>query len=237
MASARTESLKILVPLGVGIVVALFFSGLLAGIVAGLLFAAFLFSLYFFRDPDRTPPADPALLISSADGLVTDVEVVEQAPFGLGKMRRVSVFLSVFDVHVNRSFYAGTIVDRVHVPGKFLDARDPVCHVENERMDWHLQTEHGPLVLRQIAGLIARRIVGWAEKGREVERGERIGMIRFGSRTDLFAPLECEVLVKPGDRVKGGLTPLARWTPASFDQVFNGQNRENEANPTNIPSP
>ncbi|SDU07413.1 phosphatidylserine decarboxylase [Verrucomicrobium sp. GAS474] len=224
MASARTESFKILIPLGIAILLALFFlHGLWAGIVGGLLIGLFVFCLNFFRDPERTAPDDPALMISSADGVVTHVEVVEESPFGLGKMKRISVFLNVFDVHVNRTFYGGTIVDRVHVPGKFLDARHPTCHVENERMDWHLQTEHGPIVLRQIAGLIARRIVGWAEKGQEVVRGERIGMIRFGSRTDLFMPLHCEVLVKVGERVKGGETPLARWTPSNFDQMFKEQ--------------
>ena len=224
MASARTESLKILVPLGIAILIALaFLHGWAAAAVVGLLVGLFLFSLYFFRDPERVPPADPSLMISSADGLVTHVETVDEAPFGLGKMRRVSVFLNVFDVHVNRSFYAGTIVDRVHVPGKFLDARDRNCHVENERQDWHFQTEHGPLVLRQIAGLIARRIVGWSEKGQAVATAERIGMIRFGSRTDLFMPLHCEVLVAVGQRVKGGITPLARWTAPSFDQMFKEQ--------------
>ncbi|HEY8966847.1 MAG TPA: phosphatidylserine decarboxylase [Candidatus Methylacidiphilales bacterium] len=224
MPSARTESLKILIPIALGVLLALYFlPSPWAGIVGGLLIGLFLFTTYFFRDPERVPPSDPAIMVSSADGLVTHVEVVEEAPFGLGRMRRVSVFLSVFDVHVNRSFYGGTIVDRVHVPGKFLDARDQACHVDNERQDWLLQTEHGPLVLRQIAGLIARRIVGWRNKGEEVLRGERIGLIRFGSRTDLFVPLHCEVLVKVGDRVKGGSSPLARWTPAAFGDVATEQ--------------
>ena len=213
MSSARYESLKILIPLLVALLLAAFLPSPFSGILSLLLFLAVLFSLYFFRDPERYRlDDDPSLLLSAADGLVTDIETVENAPFNLGPMKRVSVFLSVFDVHVNRIPFDGNILEISHTPGKFLDARAANCAVENERMDWRLQTLRGPLVVRQIAGLIARRIVAWAGTDQFMKAGERIGMIRFGSRTDVFLPLSCEILVDIGQHVQGGLTPLARWT-------------------------
>jgi len=216
MASARVESLKFLIPIAVLILLVLLLPGLASGILSAILLLLFGGTFYFFRDPERQPPADASVIVSSADGLVTHIETVENAPFNLGKMRRVSVFLSVFDVHVNRVPYGGTIAESVHTPGQFLDARANDCATQNERMDWHLQTDRGPLVVRQIAGLIARRIVGWARPQDMVLTGQRLGMIRFGSRTDIFLPLNTEVLVQIGDKVQGSLTPLARWTEAPF---------------------
>jgi phosphatidylserine decarboxylase len=169
------------------------------------------FVRYFFRDPVRHVPDDPALIVSAADGIVVSVEEMEEPDFHLGPMRRVAVFLSVFDVHVNRAPAQASVKSTIYRAGKFLDARDPESSTRNECRSWWLESPRGPIAVRQIAGLIARRIVAWAGDGSELARGERIGMIRFGSRTEVFVPLECTVLVKPGDHVAGASTPIARW--------------------------
>jgi phosphatidylserine decarboxylase len=170
------------------------------------------FIAYFFRDPERALPADPNIIVSAADGLVVGVEEMDEPDFKLGRMRRIAVFLSVFDVHVNRAPFDGQVLDTTYKPGEFLDVRHPESSTRNECLAWRLQTHRGPVAVRQIAGLIARRIVAWTGKGNAVTRGERIGMIRFGSRTEVFVPLSCTVLVKPGDRVQGAATPIARWS-------------------------
>lgn len=173
----------------------------------------FLYVLYFFRDPERTAPADPSAIVSAADGRVILVDEVIEEAFTHRKMQRVAVFLSVFDVHVNRTPFQGTFTKRHHHAGDFLDARDPEVDVKNEAMNWLLKTDRGELVIRQIAGLIARRIVAWAAEGQPMQTGERFGMIRFGSRTDVYLPSDCVILVKAGDRVQGGKSIIARWNP------------------------
>jgi phosphatidylserine decarboxylase len=167
--------------------------------------------LLFFRDPERTPPANPLGLISPADGKVICVDEAEDPSFGLGKLRRVGIFLSVLDVHVNRSPFSGTIEKTHYSAGEFLDARHLEVDIRNENQTWLLRTAKGPLLIRQIAGLIARRIVGWKKPGDTVTTGERIGMIRFGSRTDLYFPATCTPQVQVGQRVVGGQTILALW--------------------------
>jgi phosphatidylserine decarboxylase len=169
------------------------------------------FVTYFFRDPDRVVPADESLIVSAADGLVVGVEEMEEPDFQLGRMRRIAVFLSVFDVHVNRSPVAGQVKKTIYKPGEFLDVRHPESSIRNEYRAWRLETPRGTVAVRQIAGLIARRIVPWSGEGATLARGERFGMIRFGSRTEVFLPLSCTILVKPGDRVAGAGTPIARW--------------------------
>ncbi|MDR2463128.1 MAG: phosphatidylserine decarboxylase family protein [Verrucomicrobiales bacterium] len=176
--------------------------------LAALLFG---YVLWFFRDPERTPPADGDVIVSAADGKVIFVDEVEEPSYTRQKMKRVAVFLSVFDVHVNRLPYAGTIKKITHQPGRFLDARVPDIDVRNEAMSWLVATRRGDIIIRQIAGLIARRIVAWAKEGDTLAMAERFGMIRFGSRTDVYLPMDCEVSVRPGERVKGGLTVIARW--------------------------
>ena len=178
------------------------------GVVVALLL---LFVYYFFRDPERAVPADESIIVAAADGLVVGVDEYEEPDFHLGPMIRISVFLSVFDVHVNRSPVAGTVRSSVYKAGKFLDVRHPDSSTRNECRSWWLDTPGGPVAVRQIAGLIARRIVAWAREGSALTRGQRFGMIRFGSRTEVFLPLGCTVLVKPGDRVEGAATPIARW--------------------------
>lgn len=172
---------------------------------------AFIYILYFFRDPERTISPDPLDIVSPADGKVISTEIIEDTAFSGQKMRRVAVFLSVFDVHVNRMPVAGRILKCHHHAGEFLDARDPEIDVRNEAQNWLIETDRGPVVVRQIAGLIARRIVAWAKEGDSLDKGARFGMIRFGSRTDVYLPLDCEILVQPGQRVCGGSTLIARW--------------------------
>jgi phosphatidylserine decarboxylase len=221
MPSARQESNRFLVPLYLTevllFVLVIHWEGASRWVTVPLLLLCIgltFFVTYFFRDPERQLPTDPGIIVSAADGLVVGVEEVEEPHFQLGRMRRISVFLSVFDVHVNRSPVRGRVKKTVYNEGKFLDVRHPDCSALNECLAWSLETEHGPVAVRQIAGLIARRIVAWAKEGSALERGERFGMIRFGSRTEVFLPLDCTVLVKPGDRVEGAATPIARW-PAS----------------------
>jgi len=167
--------------------------------------------LLFFRDPHRTPPANPLALVSPADGKVICVDEAEDPCFGLGKFRRVGIFLSVLDVHVNRSPDAGTIEKTHYSAGEFLDARHLEVDIRNENQTWLLRTTRGPVLVRQIAGLIARRIVGWKKAGDSISKGERFGMIRFGSRTDLYFPASCTPQVQVGQRVVGGQTILALW--------------------------
>ena len=176
----------------------------------GLLLLGFMLS--FFRDPERSLPAGEGSVLSPADGKVTEVEEVEAPPFlfpagGGGKALRVGIFLSVFDVHVNRSPLAGRVAHLEHADGKYLNALDPASSRENERQDLGLELEEGRgrILIRQIAGAIARRIVCEAQMGQGLARGQRYGMIKFGSRTELYFPADrVTVQVRPGDRVKGG---------------------------------
>jgi phosphatidylserine decarboxylase len=150
-------------------------------------------------------------LVSPADGKVICVDEAEDPCFGQGKFRRVGIFLSVLDVHVNRSPYAGTFEKTHYSAGEFLDARHMEVDLRNENQTWWLKTSRGTVLVRQIAGLIARRIVGWKKPGDPVQTGERFGMIRFGSRTDLYFPASCTPKVQPGQRVVGGETVIATW--------------------------
>ncbi|MCE0483768.1 MAG: phosphatidylserine decarboxylase [Methylacidiphilales bacterium] len=221
MPSAYQEMARFAVPLGLLACVALFVPPFLPAswIIAKLAFCGLgillalllLFVCYFFRDPERSIPADGNIVVSAADGLVVGVEEMEEPDFKLGRMRRIAVFLSVFDVHINRAPFNGTVQKTVYKPGEFLDVRHPESSTRNECLSWSVKTPRGPMAVRQIAGLVARRIVAWSAEGKSWKRGERIGMIRFGSRTEVFVPLECTVLVKPGDRVAGAATPIARW--------------------------
>jgi phosphatidylserine decarboxylase len=173
-----------------------------------------LFVLSFFRDPERVTPADEYAVISPADGKVTHVEEVEDSDFPGGRAFRVSIFLSVFNVHVNRAPRTGRVAALHYYPGEFLDARHGECAVRNEQF-WTDFTDarSGQLVrVKQVAGAIARRIVCWLRDREEVRAGERFGMIKFGSRTDVLVPAGSQrgVNVKVGDKVKGGQTVLFR---------------------------
>jgi phosphatidylserine decarboxylase len=168
------------------------------------------YTFAFFRDPDRTAPADADVVVAAADGVVVEIAELEESEVVRATMRRVAIFLSVFDVHTNRAPIDGRIIYREHHEGLCLDARNPDCSLKNEAMTWAFENPRVTLVVRQITGAIARRIVGWSQVGDRLEKGERFGMIRFGSRTEVYLPLSATVLVKVGDRVAGGATAIAQ---------------------------
>ncbi len=170
---------------------------------------AALFCLYFFRDFDRTTPLDDSLIFSPGDGRVLDASQIETT--SEGTYRVIRIFLSVLDGHVQRSPVKGQVRKVEYKKGLFWDARDPRAHVENEQNAVFLQTPRGIVIVKQIAGLIARRIVCWVKEGTALSQGERYGLIRFGSQVDVFLPTSVDVLVQVGQRVVGGETVLARW--------------------------
>jgi phosphatidylserine decarboxylase len=164
------------------------------------------FFLWFFRDPERAIPAAQGAIVSPADGKVTDVSVVEQNG---GRRTRVSIFLSVFNVHVNRSPSAGVITDVKYKTGQFRNAMNAVSAEFNEQNVVTVEGERGTVVFKQIAGLLARRIVFNKKIGDHVALGERVGLIKFGSRVDVFFAADVEMRVRVGDNVKGGSSVLA----------------------------
>jgi len=173
---------------------------------AVLVFLA-LFVFYFFRNPDRKIPMEPGVVVSPADGRVVVVKDEENA----GRPgKRVSIFLAIWNVHVNRSPAAGTITRLEYKPGKFLAAWAEKASLENEQNVFTLASEHGEIVFKQIAGWVARRVVSWKKSGETVGRGELVGLVRFGSRVDLWLPAGAEIAVKVGDNVKGGSSVIAR---------------------------
>ncbi len=182
------------------------------------LFVLTLWSIYFFRDPSRGVPQDDDILVAPADGLVQMVvPAVPPAELGLGDqpLTRVSIFLSVFDVHINRAPCAGTVEVVAYRPGKFLNAAADKASEDNERMAIALKRADGRVIgCVQIAGWVARRIVCYIKPGQAIAAGERFGHIRFGSRTDLYLPAGARLLVAPGQRMIGGETVMAELDPA-----------------------
>ncbi len=172
--------------------------------IVPVLLAAFF--LWFFRDPQRTVPKGAGLVVSPADGLITETVRIETPE---GPRQRVSIFLNVFDVHVNRSPIAGEVIAVRYQKGKFLNAMNQECAERNEQNIVTVRGEGIEIVFKQIAGLIARRIVFNHREGDRVERGQRVGLIKFGSRTDIILPAEAEIRVKTGERVKGGSSIIA----------------------------
>ena len=161
------------------------------------------FIVFFFRDPDRTVPDGPETAVSPADGRVISIEPVEQG-------HRLSIFLSVFNVHVNRAPIGGEIVREDYKKGKFLLAFDARASVENEQLVFTIRGER-ELTFALIAGILARRIVPWKKVGEKVNKGDRIALIRFGSRVDMILPPDCEILVRKGEKVYAGRSVIARW--------------------------
>ncbi|MGC1686646.1 MAG: phosphatidylserine decarboxylase family protein [Candidatus Acidiferrales bacterium] len=170
------------------------------------------FVLYFFRDPERQIPTEPGAVVSPADGHV--LEVVDEALDGAAG-KRITIFLSVFDVHVNRVPVAGEITSVEYRPGRFYAAMRKRASVENEQNVITVTTPSGDIVFKQIAGAIARRVICWKNVGDQVALGERVGMIRFGSRVDVWLPDDSQVLVRRGQRVFGGSSILAKWKPTA----------------------
>ena len=178
--------------------------------------------IYFFRDPDRVTPIEDGLIISPADGviqMVGDAAPPPELDMGEVPMRRVSIFMNVFDCHVNRIPIDGEIVKNSYRPGKFLNASLDKASEDNERRSLVIRTEKGvKVVFVQIAGLVARRIVCWVDEGQFLRAGERYGMIRFGSRIDVYLPKGTRLTAIPGQRAVAGETPIAQLGNSEEDQ-------------------
>lgn len=192
--------------IGLFIAIAFIFAGIWWLAIVFIALAAF--TAYFFRDPDREITSEENLVVSAADGRVTRIEKLN--PEDADSPNVVSVFLSIFDVHINRSPIAGEIAEVVYSKGKFVIATREDASQINEQNALTIKNERMTIVCKQIAGVLARRIVCWKRAGDRVVLGERFGLIRFGSRTDLILPPEVEIAVKVGDRVRGGVTIIGR---------------------------
>lgn len=193
------------------------FTGDWAWAIVPLVLAGFF--LWFFRDPPRQIPAGEGLIVSPGDGKVTETILIDTPD---GPRQRISIFLSVFNVHVNRAPIGGVLTRVVYRKGKFLNAMNPASAERNEQNAATVRGE-GPdagieVTFKQIAGLLARRIVFHPREGQSLERGERVGLIKFGSRVDVVLPAAAQLQVKVGDRVKGGTTVLAAIDPADKSQ-------------------
>lgn len=178
--------------------------------VLPLLLAAFL--VWFFRDPPRTVPAGPGLIVSPADGKIEDAEWIETTA---GSRVRISIFLNVFDVHVNRVPVSGTVTLAEYREGQFLNAMNSESAVHNEQTLVTIHTGEYSVSFKQIAGLLARRILCNVREGDQVQRGQRMGLIKFGSRVDVLLPANVELRVRSGQRVKGGSSVLAAMLPVA----------------------
>lgn len=189
----------ILVPLMLALLSGAFAFWLVAAVFAAIA----LFMLYFFRDPYRVVPNEPGIIVSAADGRVTRIDDNEN-----GKL--VSVFLSPLDVHINRSPISGTIKNITYIEGRKMPATSDEASLVNERNSLLIEGDDVTVTCTQIAGILARRIVCWPKAGDNLERGQRFGLIKFGSRTDILMPPDVEIAVKIGDRVKGGETIIGK---------------------------
>lgn len=177
---------------------------LLGGAVWGLV-------LYFFRDPQRDSPAQPGLVVSPGDGEVVAIVTEAEPHTGQPNATRISIFLSVLDVHVQRTPIGGRVVAWAHHSGQFLQAFRPEASEVNEHISMVIESPYGLVLVKQIAGIMARRCVNYAQVGDELRTGQRFGLIRFGSRVDLYLPPTAQVLAAIGDKVYGGVTPLAQF--------------------------
>lgn len=166
----------------------------------------------FFRDPQRPGPRGEGLVIAPADGKVVSVIAIDEPSFLGGQALRISIFMNVFSVHVNRYPASGTVTHRSYHAGRFLNAAIEKASLENEQCSVGLETPRGPILVRQIAGLVARRIVTDHQPGTVVSQGDRLGLIRFGSRVDVFLPPGAEPRVRVGDHTRAGQTVIAEWT-------------------------
>lgn len=194
---------------------------------AGLLTILAAFIFYFFRDPERAIPTGEGLVISPGDGKLIDIREIEEPSFMHGPCRRITIFLSVFNVHVQRAPLSAEVTHRDYRPGEYAVAWHPKASEKNEQASLGLSVQGDRVLVRQIAGLIARRIITYPKQGDRIERGDRIGLIRFGSRVDLFIPLDWSLDCAVGDTVAGGSTVLARMVDSNehpHDGPDNGPN-------------
>ncbi|MBE9546369.1 MAG: phosphatidylserine decarboxylase family protein [Proteobacteria bacterium] len=200
------EGFLFIIPLGILTVILAY-----AGVVwaAAFFFIVTLFVTWFFRNPERKTPEDENVVVSPADGRILKIEEVMENAILKGKFKKISIFMNVFNVHVNRIPYSGRVDVIQYREGKFFSANLDKASSLNERNSVLIKTDDGREILTiQIAGIIARRIVCWIKEGIKIERGRRFGLIRFGSRLEVFLPIDSTISVKVGDRVKGGETPI-----------------------------
>jgi phosphatidylserine decarboxylase len=174
--------------------------------------------LYFFRDPPRATVNQPGLVVSAGDGEVVAITREWEETHLNRESIRISIFLSIFDVHVQRFPVSGTITRVQHVSGKFLQAFRPEASTQNEHIAMVIETEYGPVLVKQIAGILARRCVNHARVGEQARAGDRFGLIKFGSRVDLFLPASADPLLAIGSKVKGGVTPIAHLRRAETEE-------------------
>ncbi len=205
------EGLPILIPIWVVIILAWSTAGLLHSktgyVISAILTLLGALAIYFFRDPERVAPSGNGVIVAPADGRIVEIKEEEEPVYLRQRAVRVSIFLSVFDVHINRFPMKGKVRYKEYRPGRFLSAWKEKASSDNEHTFVGIECDNGvKLVVKQIAGLIARRIVCYAEAGRSFQTGQRFGLIRFGSRTDLFVPAGTALRVRVGDKVQGGAT-------------------------------
>lgn len=205
MRIAREGNFYVLVPAAVAVVALLL--GFWPLVIPFGILAAFM--AYFFRDPERQPPSDPNVIVAPADGRVTRVKPVEEKGKEVSA-NVVSIFLSPLDVHINRAPIAGEITNVAYTRGKFLMATNENASLINEQNALTIKGDRVTIVCKQIAGILARRIVCWKQPGERLALGERFGLIKFSSRTDVLLPAEVEVVIAEGARVKGGTTIIGR---------------------------
>lgn len=165
---------------------------------------------FFFRNPDRNIPLQPDTIVSPADGKVMSVEKIIEDSFFQAEVTRIRIFLSIFNVHINRSPIDGTVVYQEYRSGKFLPAFQEEAAIKNEQNLVGMQNDDFRILVNQIAGIIARRVVSWVKPGDSLKKGERFGLIKFGSCTEIYVPVNVKVEVKKGDQVKGGETIIGR---------------------------
>ena len=199
------------IPLILALVASLIWPGPATLIPAGLLTTLFALLLYFFRDPERTSPAGEGVFLAPADGRVVEVKQVHEPRFLQGEGLKISIFMSLLDVHVNRVPVEGQVVLVEHVPGQFLQAFRAEASEVNEHNLVGLESRHGRVLVKQVAGIMARRVVCWVRPGQKVQAGDRLGVVKFGSRVDLYLPPGAASAVRVGDRARGGVTVIAQW--------------------------
>lgn len=185
--------------------------GLFTLLLMAVLVALFALLLYFFRDPARTTSTDKGEFVGPADGRVVEVQRVHEPRFVEGEALKIGIFMSLLDVHVNRAPVEGRVALVEHVPGQFLQAFRPEASVVNEHNLIGLESPYGKVLVRQVAGILARRVVCWVHPGQRLQTGDRLGVIKFGSRVDLYMPSDLEPVVQVGDHTCAGVTVIARW--------------------------
>jgi len=181
------------------------------------------FIFFFFRDPERQLLAEEGVVLSPGDGKIIDIQEVDESSFLAGRCQRITIFLSIFNVHVQRAPISGKVAHHQYYPGEYMLAWNPKASEENEQSSLGIINQEGSVLVRQIAGFIARRIVTYPKKGTEVKIGDRIGIIKFGSRVDLFIPIEWNLLCSIGDKVLGGITIFAHINKRISNQAESSQ--------------